>query len=108
MKSLRASITGRDHYAEKSEGSIGRRTSTVSDYDKTVFIIRSREISISIAPQSVAQLEGPYGHTKARTITENCDHLLYLGGQSLETAQFIGNKVDRPASGILNMPLGEA
>jgi len=42
------------------------------------------------------------------TIIDNCDHLLYLGGQSLETARFIAVKANKPASTILKMPLGRA
>lgn len=80
----------------------------IPDMDKTISIIRSREISVSIALQSVTQLEGQYGHAKAMTIIDNCDHLLYLGGQSVETARFIGAKANKPASAILNLPLGKA
>ena len=80
----------------------------IPDMDKTISIIRSREISVSIALQSVTQLEGLYGQDKAMTIIDNCDHLLYLGGQSVETARFIGAKANKPASAILNLPLGKA
>lgn len=80
----------------------------IPDMDKTISIIRSREISVSIALQSVTQLEGLYGYDKAMTIIDNCDHLLYLGGQSVETARFIGAKANKPASAILNLPLGKA
>ena len=80
----------------------------IPDMDKTISIIRSREISVSIALQSVTQLEGLYGHDKAMTIIDNCDHLLYLGGQSVETARFIGAKANKPTSAILNMALGKA
>ena len=80
----------------------------IPDVDKTIAVIRSREISVSIVLQSVTQLEGLYGHDKAMTIIDNCDHLLYLGGQSVETARFIGAKANKPASAILNMPLGKA
>ena len=79
----------------------------VPDMDKTISIIRSREISVSIVLQSITQLEGLYGHAKAMTIIDNCDHLLYLGGQSLETARFIGDKANKPASAILSMPQGD-
>ena len=78
------------------------------DFDKVISVIRSREISVSVVLQSITQLEGLYGHAKAMTIIDNCDHLLYLGGQSLETARFIAAKANKPASAILNMPLGKA
>lgn len=80
----------------------------IPDIDKIVSVIRSREISVSIAIQSITQLEGLYGHAKAMTIIDNCDHLLYLGGQSVETARFIGVKANKPVSAILDMPLGKA
>ena len=80
----------------------------IPDIDKTISVIRSREISVSIAIQSITQLEGLYGHAKAVTIIDNCDHLLYLGGQSVETARFIAVKANKPASAILNMPLDRA
>ena len=80
----------------------------VPDFDKIISIIRSREISVSVVLQSVTQLAGLYGGAQAMTIIDNCDHLLYLGGQSLETASFIGSKANKPSSAILNMPLGEA
>ena len=81
---------------------------TIPDMDKIISVIRSREISVSIAIQSITQLEGLYGRAKAMTIIDNCDHLLYLGGQSVETARFIGSKANKPVSTILNMPLGKA
>lgn len=80
----------------------------IPDIDKTISVIRSREISVSIAIQSITQLEGLYGHAKAVTIIDNCDHLLYLGGQSVETARFIGSKANKPVSAILDMPLDRA
>lgn len=80
----------------------------IPDMDKMISVIRSREISVSIAIQSITQLEGLYGHTQAMTIVDNCDHLLYLGGQSVETARFIGVKANKPMSTILDMPLGKA
>lgn len=80
----------------------------VPDFDKTISVIRSREVSVSVVLQSITQLEGLYGYEKARTIIDNCDHLLYLGGQSLETARFISAKANKPVSTVLNMPLGKA
>ena len=80
----------------------------VPDMDKTISVTRSREISVSIAIQSITQLEGLYNHAQAMTIVDNCDHLLYLGGQSVETARFIAVKANKPASAILNMPLDRA
>lgn len=75
----------------------------IPDIDKTISVIRSREISVSIVLQSITQLEGLYGSARAASIVDNCDHLLYLGGQSLETARFIGARANKPFSTVLNM-----
>ena len=63
---------------------------------------------MSIIIQSLSQLEALYGHAKALTILNNCDNLLYLGGQDVETASFIARKANKPPSSILQMPLDAA
>ena len=80
----------------------------IPDFDNITSVIRSREISVSLIIQSLSQLETLYGPAKAKTILNNCDHLLYLGGQDVETAAFIGKKANKPTSDILNMPLNDA
>jgi type IV secretion system protein VirD4 len=54
------------------------------------------------------QLKTLYTDAQAKTIINNCDHLLYLGGQDVETAQYIGVKANRTSDKILNMGLNEA
>lgn len=80
----------------------------IPDFDKIISVIRSREISTSIIIQSLSQLEAMYGHAKALTIINNCDNLLYLGGQDVETASFVAKKANRTPSSILQMPLDAA
>ena len=77
----------------------------IPDFDQTSSVIRSREISVSILLQSLSQLEDIYGHHKAITIVNNCDHLLYLGGQDLETARYLSVKANKSIHTILNTPL---
>lgn len=77
-------------------------------FDRITSVIRSREISASIILQSLSQLEDMYGAAGAKTILNNCDHCLYLGGADVVTAHYIGSKANKPASSILNMPLDEA
>lgn len=81
---------------------------TVPDFDKVISVIRSREISVSIVLQSISQLESLYSHAQAMTIINNCDNMLYLGGQDVETARYISVKANRPVSTILNMDLQSA
>ena len=80
----------------------------IPDFDKIISVIRSREIYTSIILQSISQLEAVYDKATAYTIINNCDTMLYLGGQDVETAQLIGTKVNKTANTILNLPLGEA
>ena len=77
----------------------------IPDFDKITSVIRSREISVSVILQSLSQLEAAYSHAKALTILNNADHLLYLGGQDVETAKYISIKADKSVSTVLNMPL---
>ena len=80
----------------------------IPDFDKAVSVIRSRGISASIILQSISQLESMYGHARALTIMNNCDHLLYLGGQDVETARYIAVKANKSVNTILDMPLDSA
>lgn len=80
----------------------------IPDFDKTISVIRSREISVSVMLQSLTQLETMYEHPSAMTILNNCDHILYLGGNDLETAKYISTYADKPLSKILCMPLDKA
>lgn len=80
----------------------------IPDFDRIISVIRSREIYVSIILQSLSQLEAMYGHARALTILNNCDNCLYLGGQDVETAQYIGQKADKSVHTVLNMPLSDA
>ena len=77
----------------------------VPDFQNIISVIRSREIYVSVILQSITQLDGIYGPSNAKTIVNNCDNLLYLGGQDIDTARYISLKTNRPLSDILDMPL---
>lgn len=80
----------------------------IPDFDKTISVIRSREISVSLILQSISQLESLYGPARAKTIINNCDHCLYLGSQDVETARYISVKANKNVNTVLDMPVGEA
>jgi type IV secretion system protein VirD4 len=77
----------------------------IPDFDQIISVIRSREISVSIILQSLSQLEGLYGHSKAMTIVNCCDHMIYLGGTDVETADYIARKMNIRPHNVLNMGL---
>ena len=82
--------------------------SCIPDFDKITSVIRSRKISVSIILQSISQLEASYGHARAMTVINNCDHLLYMGGQDVETAKYIATKANKSVNTVLDMPLDSA
>ena len=80
----------------------------IPDFDKMVSVIRSRQISVSIMLQSITQLDGIYGPDKAGTIINNCDIMLYLGGQDIKTAEIVSIKANVPLNSILDMSTKDA
>lgn len=80
----------------------------IPEFDKIISVIRSREIYVSLIVQSLSQLEDLYGHAKAQTIINNCDHCLYLGGTDSQTARYFAEKFNCQVSTVLNLPLDSA
>ena len=79
----------------------------VADFDKLISTIRSRDIYVSVILQSLGQLENMYGFAAAKTIENNCDTCLYLGGLDVGTARHFAEKANVPASRIIGLPVGE-
>ena len=79
----------------------------IGHFDNIISVIRSRGIYASAIVQSIAQLEALYG-SRAATIMENCDTVLYLGGNDVSTARWIGERANKPAYSILSMPVEDA
>ncbi len=77
----------------------------IDGFENMISNIRSRNISASIVLQSEAQLEKGY-ESSAHTILENCDTLIYMGGNDIRTASQIATRSDMPVHEILSMPLG--
>lgn len=66
----------------------------VPDIEKSIAVVRSRNISISLYLQSLSQLKGPY-KDNAATIVDCCDTLLFLGGKSSETTKQVSESVGK-------------
>ena len=80
----------------------------ISNFDKIISVVRSRDIYLSIILQSITQLNSMYGKDCAMTIINNCDTCLYLGGQDVETARYIGIKANKTTDSILSLPIDTA
>ena len=83
-------------------------SAVIPDFDKIISVIRSRDIYVSLIVQSLSQLESMYTPAVSRTIINNCDHILYLGSQDVETAQYIAARAVRTPETILSMPRDKA
>ncbi|MEC4185439.1 type IV secretory system conjugative DNA transfer family protein [Adlercreutzia sp. R21] len=83
-------------------------SAVIPDFDNITSVIRSRGIAVSIVLQSLTQLEALYGTARARTIVNNCAHILYLGGHDLTTANYIAALSNCLPDRILKMPVGTA
>ena len=60
----------------------------IPEFDKLVGTMRSREVSVSIIIQNIAQLSNLYENSW-ETIIGNCDSLLFLGGKDWNTLEYI-------------------
>lgn len=74
------------------------------DFSKVISVIRSRDISVSLVVQSLSQIESMYGQCDSRTIINNCDHIIYMGSQDVDSASFVGSRAQRTPETILTMP----
>ncbi len=79
----------------------------IENFDKLISVIRSREISVSIILQSMTQLETIYTHAQAMTIINNCDHVIYLGGSDLNTADYMAARMCKSPESVLTLPTDE-
>ncbi len=64
------------------------------DFDKLLATMRSREISVSIIIQNLAQLKKLF-EKEWESITGNCDELLYLGGNEQGTHKYISEMLGK-------------
>ena len=80
----------------------------IVDFDKIISNIRSRGIAAHIMLQSESQLISAYGEFAAKTIVDNCNSYVYMGGTSAEQANIIGKRANKQMNTILNMPIGKS
>lgn len=79
----------------------------IAGFDGLISVVRSRDIRVNIIVQSLAQLSKLYW-SSASTIVENCDTVVYLGGNDISTAGYIGARIGCNARAVLELPPGEA
>lgn len=70
------------------------------DFERTIAVVRSRNIGVSVILQSLSQLKARYGES-AQTIVDCCDTTLFLGGNSNETNRGISEKVGKQTVSVI-------
>ena len=76
----------------------------IDNFENMVSNIRSRKISVMLILQSLSQLDKSYGPS-AHTIIDDCDTLIYMGGNDPETAHSIAIRCNKTTQTVLHMPL---
>ncbi|MEG2006760.1 MAG: type IV secretory system conjugative DNA transfer family protein [Raoultibacter sp.] len=79
----------------------------IPNFEKTLTVIRSRNISCEIVLQSSGQLEASYDKA-AKIIKDGCDTMVFLGGKSHETNEEISKMIGKAtiASKNINISRG--
>lgn len=78
------------HFILDEFANIGR----LPDVERTVAVVRSRNVSMSIILQSLSQLKARY-KDDAATIIDCCDTTLFLGGKSSDTVKEISEAIGK-------------
>lgn len=78
----------------------------IKDFDKTITMIRSRGISATVIIQDLNQLTTSYGGG-GKTIINNCDNIVYLGGNDYLTYDEISKIMDKSIDEIRNLKYRE-
>lgn len=76
----------------------------IDNFQNIISNIRSRGISAMIMVQSESQLVAIYGDN-SKTIIDNCNTYVYMGGSDPEQAKKIAMRANKPVSMILKMPI---
>ncbi len=75
----------------------------IPNFDKIISVVRSRDIWLTLSIQSLSQLRSLYSHDQSISIINNCDTILCLGTNDIETAEFIGTRANKTPDVILSM-----
>jgi type IV secretion system protein VirD4 len=73
----------------------------IPNFEKIISVIRSREISVNVIVQNMAQIEALYDK-QAGTIVGNCDTTLFLGSGEEKTMESISKRIGKETIDIRN------
>ena len=78
--------------------------SRILDFENYISIFRAAGISVSLLLQSESQLFDMYGEGGGKTIINNCDTYVYMGGMDYDTCISISRKINKPIEKIMSLP----
>ena len=79
----------------------------IPNFHQHISIFREKGIAVMMLVQSISQLESMYGAEEAKTIRDNSDSIVYLGGNDLQTAKEIGERINLPKDIVLSLQIGQ-
>ncbi len=98
LKRFGGSLPTPVHFILDEFANIGK----VPDFERSIAVMRSRNISCSIILQSLSQLKAAYADN-AQTIIDCCDTMLFLGGKSSETNKEISEAIGKQTLDTLSV-----
>ena len=81
-------LYGRGCFALNCPNTNSTNVALPDEFDKLLSTMRSREISVSIIIQNLAQLKALF-EKQWESIVGNCDEFLYLGGNEQSTHEYV-------------------
>ena len=81
--------------------------SKIANFAEYISIFREKGISVTLLLQSESQLDSIYGEKDAKTIINNSDTYIYMGGVDIQTAKSISQRLNQPLEDVLSMPIGQ-
>lgn len=78
----------------------------IHNFSEIISCSRAARISFMLLLQSESQLQQMYGSAAAQNIEDNCDTIVFLGGNNIDTAVHMGIRANIPTEEMLSLPLG--
>ena len=79
----------------------------IPNFQQHISIFREKGIAVMMLVQSLSQLDSMYGYPASITIQDNTDNIIYMGGNNLQTAEQMAQRIDKPMNEVLSLPRGQ-
>lgn len=80
----------------------------IPNFPEYISVMRSCGITVTVLLQSLAQLKTMYGTDGARVVLDNCDRVLFLGSNNLDSCAEMAKRANVPLREMVELPIGEA